>query len=88
MSIAAIPSLVSSAASGGAASPSNSPDSNQPVAQPSPTSNSGEDTVQLTEAQRVYQLYNQGQQVSQIATSLSLPIATVNSYLNLSNTGS
>ncbi len=45
--------------------------------------NSG-DTVQLSEVQQVYQLYNQGQTVSQIATSLSLPVDTVNNYLNIS----
>lgn len=44
--------------------------------------NSG-DTVQLSEVQQVYQLYNQGQTVSQIATSLSLPVDTVNNYLNI-----
>jgi DNA-binding NarL/FixJ family response regulator len=32
----------------------------------------------------VYQLYNQGQQVSQIAASLSLPVETVNNYLGIS----
>jgi DNA-binding CsgD family transcriptional regulator len=45
------------------------------------------DTVQLTEAQQVYQLYNQGQRVSQIASSLSLSQAAVNGYLNLSTGG-
>jgi DNA-binding CsgD family transcriptional regulator len=43
------------------------------------------DTVQLSVAQQVYQLYNQGQQVSQIAQSLSLSVGEVNSYLSLSN---
>jgi DNA-binding NarL/FixJ family response regulator len=41
------------------------------------------DTVHLTEAQQVYQLYNQGMQVKQIASSLSLSVAAVNSYLNI-----
>jgi DNA-binding NarL/FixJ family response regulator len=41
------------------------------------------DTVHLTEAQQVYQLYNQGMQVTQIASSLSLSVAAVNSYLNI-----
>jgi DNA-binding NarL/FixJ family response regulator len=45
------------------------------------------DTVQLTESQQVYQLYNQGFQVSQIASSLSLTVAAVNSYLNISTSG-
>jgi DNA-binding NarL/FixJ family response regulator len=49
--------------------------------------NAGGDTVQLTVAQQVYQLYNQGQQVPQIAVSLNLSVAAVNSYLNLSNSG-
>jgi DNA-binding NarL/FixJ family response regulator len=52
---------------------------------PAPSVNSGEDTVQLTVSQQVYQLYNQGQQVSQIAASLNLTVAAVNSYLNLLN---
>jgi DNA-binding NarL/FixJ family response regulator len=47
----------------------------------------GSDTVQLTEAQQVYQLYNQGYQVTQIASTLSLTVAAVNSYLNISSSG-
>jgi DNA-binding transcriptional regulator LsrR (DeoR family) len=43
--------------------------------------------VQLTAAQQVYQLYNQGQTVSQIASSLSLTEAVVNGYLNVTSTG-
>jgi DNA-binding NarL/FixJ family response regulator len=58
-----------------------------PAARPQPTANAGADTVQLSEAQQVYQLYNQGQRVSQIASSLSLTEAAVNGYLNLSATG-
>jgi hypothetical protein len=50
---------------------------------PQPTRNNSGDTVTLTESEHVYQLYNQGQQVSQIATSLSLPIEVVNSYLGI-----
>ncbi len=41
------------------------------------------DTVQLTVAQQVYQLYNQGQQVSQIASSLRLSVEAVNGFLNI-----
>jgi DNA-binding NarL/FixJ family response regulator len=63
-----------------------SPPSSQP--QPPPSASTSSDTVQLTEAQQVYQLYNQGMQISQIATNLSLSVAAVNSYLNISNTGS
>jgi outer membrane protease len=54
---------------------------------PQPTINNTADTVQLSASQQVYQLYNQGQTVSQISTSLSLPVAIVNSYLGIS-TGS
>jgi len=42
------------------------------------------DTVTLTEAQQVYQLYNQGNTVTQIATSLSLSVDLVNNYLGIS----
>ena len=52
-----------------------------------PVATTTSDTVQLTEAQQVYQLYNQGQRVSQIASSLNLTEAEVNSYLDLSLTG-
>jgi hypothetical protein len=55
---------------------------------PPPKVNSGGDTVQLTVAQQVYQLYNQGQKVSEIASALSLSVAAVNSYLNLPGSGS
>jgi DNA-binding NarL/FixJ family response regulator len=58
-----------------------------PAAKPQPAANAAGDTVQLTEAQQVYQLYNQGQTVSQIASSLSLTEAVVNGYLNVSSTG-
>jgi DNA-binding NarL/FixJ family response regulator len=57
------------------------------AARPQPVASAGGDTVQLTEAQQVGQLYNQGQRVSQIASSLNLTEAAVNSYLNLTATG-
>jgi DNA-binding NarL/FixJ family response regulator len=57
------------------------------AARPQPAANAGGDTVQLTESQQVVQLYNQGQRVTQIASSLNLTEAAVNSYLNLSPTG-
>jgi DNA-binding NarL/FixJ family response regulator len=41
--------------------------------------------VQLTEAQQVYQLSNQGRTVPQIANTLSLSEDQVNSYLGISN---
>jgi len=56
-----------------------------PAAQTAPSSNVAVDTVTLTEAEQVYQLYNQGQSVSQIASSLSMSEAVVNQYLNPSN---
>jgi hypothetical protein len=49
-----------------------------------PTANTTADTVQLSESQQVYQLHNQGRTVSQIATTLSLPVALVNTYLGIS----
>jgi outer membrane protease len=49
-----------------------------------PTTNNSADRVTLTAAERVYQLYNQGQKVSQIAFSLNLPMQAVNSYLGIS----
>jgi DNA-binding NarL/FixJ family response regulator len=42
------------------------------------------DPVDLTETEQVYQLYNQGQRVSQIASTLNLSVNAVNSYLNIS----
>jgi DNA-binding CsgD family transcriptional regulator len=45
-------------------------------------------TVTLTEAQRVFQLYNQGQRISQIASSLSLSENVVNNYLGITTAGS
>jgi DNA-binding NarL/FixJ family response regulator len=44
------------------------------------------DTVKLSVSQQVTQLYQAGQQVPQIASSLSLSVDTVNSYLNISST--
>jgi DNA-binding NarL/FixJ family response regulator len=49
------------------------------------TTNDSADTVKLSESQQVTQLYRQGQQVSQIASSLSLTVDIVNSYLDISN---
>ncbi len=44
-------------------------------------------TVKLSQSQQVYQLYNQGQRVSQIAANLSLSVTAVNSYLGIANSG-
>lgn len=54
-----------------------------PAPRPQPATNAPVDIIQLTEAQQVYQLYNQGQEISQIATTLSLPVETVNNYLGI-----
>lgn len=48
-----------------------------------PTTNASADTVRLTASQQVYQLYDQGQTVTQIATNLSLPVEIVNTYLGI-----
>ncbi len=50
-----------------------------------PTTNDTADTVKLSASQQVVQLYQQGQQVSQIASTLSLPVETVNTYLGISS---
>lgn len=56
------------------------------TAQPAPQSTNNEAyVVRLSEAQQVGQLYQQGQQVSQIASSLSLTVQTVNSYLGITS---
>jgi DNA-binding NarL/FixJ family response regulator len=52
-----------------------------PVRAPQPTTPASADTVRLSEAQQVYQLYNQGQAISQIAANLNLTVDTVNLYL-------
>jgi DNA-binding NarL/FixJ family response regulator len=85
MGITAISSVVAAPA------PSDGrPALNPPTPQPQqpPPANQHSDTVQLTEAQQVYQLYNQGQQVPQIAGTLNLSVTAVNSYLGLSNSSS
>jgi DNA-binding NarL/FixJ family response regulator len=50
----------------------------QPTAAPT-------DTLQLSEAQQVYNLYNQGQTVPQIAAGLGLTVDNVNFYLGVTN---
>jgi hypothetical protein len=80
MSTAAIHNLSEAAGSAAGAQ------GNQPAARPpQPAAQRETDTVQLTVAQRVFQLHNQGQQVPQIASTLNLPVAEVNNYLNVSN---
>jgi len=75
---------ISNALSVGPATAANS--SPAPAAQSIPQATTGPvDTVQLTEAQQVFNLYTQGQSVSQIATTLDLTVPVVNSYLGLSS---
>jgi DNA-binding NarL/FixJ family response regulator len=50
-----------------------------------PVAKTDGDTVELTLSQRVYQLHTQGQRVSQIASSLNLSEAAVNSYLKITS---
>lgn len=85
---------ISSALSTAEVSASNSPSTaaqqqarQQVERQVQPTT-TGPDTVTLTEAQQVYNLYNQGQTVPQISSSLSLPLSTVNNYLGITQSGS
>ena len=79
MSISISSSL--STASLGAANSSTNSATVQRAKQPAPAP---ADTVKLSESQQVYQLYNQGQAVSQIASNLSLTVDVVNSYLGIS----
>ncbi len=67
-----------------ALAPPNPSSTSAPARNPQPTTNTSAYTVQLSEAQQVYQLYNQGQRVSQIASSLSLSQSVVNNYLGIS----
>lgn len=87
-----ISSALSTASLASANSPSTSaaqqsvPQQLQQTAQ-QPT-NASADTVTLTEAQQVYNLYNEGQTVTQISSSLSLPVSTVNNYLGITQSSS
>jgi DNA-binding NarL/FixJ family response regulator len=76
-------SAISSAIAAGTVAAERS--ANAAIPQPTtPASNASVDVVQISEAQRVSELYRQGQTVSQIASDLSLSVAAVNSYLELS----
>jgi DNA-binding NarL/FixJ family response regulator len=82
MSLAITSALASASVT--ATNPPSTTASQQPIQQQAqqPTNNSTH-TVTLTEAQQVYNLYNQGQTVPQISTSLSLPVSMVNNYLGI-----
>jgi DNA-binding NarL/FixJ family response regulator len=47
------------------------------------TTNNAADTVTLSQSRQVTQLYQQGQQVPQIASTLSLPVDIVKNYLGI-----
>lgn len=82
MSIA-ISSALSTAELSAANSPSTAAVQQQARQQQVQQPTNSTDTVTLTEAQQVYNLYNQGQTVPQISSSLSLPLSTVNNYLGI-----
>ncbi len=58
-----------------------------PARAPQPTAAASADTVRLSEAQQVYQLYNLGQPISQIAANLNLSVDAVNLYLGNTSGG-
>ena len=76
-------SALSTIASGDASQNTTQATRTQPQPQPA-TDNSGY-TVKLSEVQQVYKLYNQGQEVSQIAATLNLSVAAVNNYLGINS---
>lgn len=77
---------ISSSLSTASLAATNSSSTSAAARNPQPTINQSGDTVKLSESQQVYQLYNQGQAVSQIATTLSLPVEIVNNYLGIAAT--
>jgi DNA-binding NarL/FixJ family response regulator len=79
---------ISSSLSTASLAAANSSSASTAARTPQATTNDSAYVVKLTESQQVYQLYNQGKQVSQIAASLSLPVEAVNNYLGITaNTG-
>lgn len=84
MSISISGSLLTTAAAGPSSNTALAQPAQQPPQQPA---NNGGDTVKLSESQQVIQLYNQGQQVSQIAANLNLSVQEVNTYLGIGSAG-
>lgn len=81
----AISSALSIASIAGANSPTSvAPQLRQPGSEPG---DGPADGVSLTEAQQVYNLYNQGQAVSEIASTLNLSVSAVNDYLGITQGG-
>jgi DNA-binding NarL/FixJ family response regulator len=87
---ASISSALSTASVAAANFSSNAARTPQPQRQPEqqPTVNNTGYTLQLSEAQQVYQLYNQGQGIPQIATALNLSVSVIDNYLGITNGGS
>lgn len=82
---------ISSALSTASVAATNSLTTNAPQAAqqpPQPATGAPAYRVTLTEAQQVYNLYNQGEPVSLIASSLSLSVSEVNNYLGITQGGS
>jgi hypothetical protein len=55
----------------------------QPDTKPDPQTTAPADTVKLSQAAQVHLLKQQGQLLSQIASKLSIPVATVDGYLGV-----
>jgi DNA-binding NarL/FixJ family response regulator len=85
---ASISSALSTASVTAANLSSNTARTSQSQRQPEqPAVNNTGYIVQLSEAQQVYQLYNQGQPVPQIATALNLSVSEIDNYLGINNGG-
>jgi len=82
MSISISSALSTAAAANTSTNPAQTAQNSPP---PQQTTNNNAYTVQLSEAQQVYQLYNQGQQVPQIAATLNLSVSAVNNYLGITS---
>lgn len=88
MSLAISSALFTAPAAANSPSTSAAPQpAQQPVQQLQPSESTPAYKVTLTEAQQVFNLYNQGQTVTQIATSLSLSENLVNNYLGITAGG-
>jgi DNA-binding NarL/FixJ family response regulator len=84
-SISNVLSIASPGNNNNAAAANPQPAQNPPAAQVQPPVDYNADTVTLTLADQVYQLYNQGQSVSEIALTLRMSVDAVNNYLGITN---
>jgi hypothetical protein len=80
MSISIPGSLSTPSSAASAAPPVSAPSA---TTQPDPETAASTDTLKLSQAAQVHLLKQQGQLLSQIATNLSIPIATVDGYLGI-----